>query len=73
MTDRGASFAAATGGALTLFITTPPNGSSIWVCLVDEVPGGGGEHAIIAGVRTSGQFLSPRRLVNSEAAAATVA
>ena len=42
MTDRGASFAAATGGALTLFITTPPNGSSIWVCLVDEVPGGGG-------------------------------
>ena len=35
----GASFAIATGGVLTLFIAAPPNGSSVWVRVVDEVSG----------------------------------
>jgi hypothetical protein len=39
LTDMGASFAIATGGVLTLFIAAPPNGSSVWVRVVDEVSG----------------------------------
>jgi hypothetical protein len=35
----GASFAIATGGVLILFIAAPPNGSSVWVRVVDEVAG----------------------------------
>ena len=38
LTDMGASFAIATGGVLTLFIAAQPNGSSVWVRLVDECP-----------------------------------
>ena len=30
LTDMGASFAIAAGGVLTLYIATPPNGSSVW-------------------------------------------
>jgi hypothetical protein len=37
LTEMGASFAIATGGVLTLFIAAPPNGSSVWVRVVDEV------------------------------------
>ena len=37
LTDMGASFAIATGGVLTLYIAAPPNGSSVWVRVVDEV------------------------------------
>jgi hypothetical protein len=37
LTDMGMSFAIATGGVLTLFIAAPPNGSSVWVRVVDEV------------------------------------
>ena len=39
LTDIGPSFAIATGGLLTLFIAAPPNGSSVWVRVVDEVSG----------------------------------
>ena len=39
LTDMGASFAIATGGVLTLFIAAPPNGSSVWARVVDEVSG----------------------------------
>jgi hypothetical protein len=35
----GASFAIATDGVLTLFIAAPPNGSSVWIRVVDEVSG----------------------------------
>ena len=34
-----ASFAIATGGVLTLFIAAPPNGTSVWVQVVDKVSG----------------------------------
>lgn len=39
LTDMGASFGLATGGVLTLFTASPPNGSSVWVRVVDEVSG----------------------------------
>jgi hypothetical protein len=39
LTDTGASFAIATGGVLTPYIAAPPNGSSVWVRVVDEVLG----------------------------------
>ena len=35
--DMGASFAIATGGVLTLFIAAPPDGTSVWARVVDEV------------------------------------
>ena len=48
LTDMGASFGIATGGVLTLFIAAPPNGSSVWVRVVDEVTGAVFEQAIMA-------------------------
>jgi hypothetical protein len=39
--DIGASFIIDTGGALTLFIAAPLNGSSVLVRVTDEVPGAG--------------------------------
>jgi hypothetical protein len=39
LTDMGTNFAIASGGVLTLFIAAPPNGSSVWVRVVDEVSG----------------------------------
>lgn len=39
LNDMGASFAIATSGVLTLYIAAPPNGSSVWVRVVDEVSG----------------------------------
>ena len=33
----GAPFAIATGGMLTLFVSAPPNGSSVWLRAVNEV------------------------------------
>ena len=44
----GASFAIATGGVLTLYIAAPPNGSSVWVRVVDEVSGAVVEQEITA-------------------------
>ena len=37
-----------TGGVLTLFIAAPPNGSSVWVRVVDEVSGAVFEQEITA-------------------------
>ena len=54
----GPSFARATGGVLTLFIAAPPNGSSVWVRVVDEVSGVVVEQEIIADLPASTQFLS---------------
>ena len=39
LSDMGASLAIAAGGVLTPFIADPPNGSSLWVRVVDEVSG----------------------------------
>lgn len=43
-----ASFAIATGGVLTLFIAAPPNGTSVWVRVVDKVSGSVFEQEITA-------------------------
>lgn len=62
LTDMGASFAIATGGVLTLFIAAPPDGSSLWVRVVNEVSGAVFEQEIIADLPANTQFLSPRLL-----------
>ena len=53
--DIGASFGIATAGALTLFIAAPPNGSSVWLRVMDEVF----EQEIKADLPAEMQFLSP--------------
>ncbi len=73
LTDMGASFGIATGGVLTLFIAAPPNGSSIWVRVVDEVSGAVFEKEITADLPGATQFLSPRLFMNNGATAAAVA
>nr|WP_242070275.1 hypothetical protein [Tabrizicola soli] len=73
LTDMGASFAIATGGVLTLFIAAPPNGSSVWVRVVDEVSGAVFEQETTADLPATTQFLSPRLFLNNGATAAAVA
>lgn len=73
LTDMGASFVIATGGVLTLFIAAPPNGSSVWVRVVDEVSGAVFEQEITADLPANTQFLSPRLFMNNGATAAAVA
>lgn len=73
LTDMGASFGIATGGVLTLFIAAPPNGSSVWVRVVDEVSGAVFEQEITADLPAATQFLSPRLFLNTGATAAAVA
>lgn len=73
LTDMGASFAIATGGVLTLYIAAPPNGSSVWVRVVDEVSGAVFEQEITADLPANTQFLSPRLFMNNGATAALVA
>jgi hypothetical protein len=73
LTDIGASFAIATGGVLTLYIAAPPNGSSVWVRVLDEVSGAVFEQEITADLPANTQFLSPRLFMNNGATAAAVA
>jgi hypothetical protein len=73
LTDMGASFAIATGGVLTPFIAAPPNGSSVWARVVDEVSGAVFEQEITADLPANTQFLSPRLFMNNGATAAAVA
>ncbi len=73
LTDMGASFGIATGGVLTLLIAAPPNGSSVWVRVVDEVSGAVFEQEITADLPANTQFLSPRLFMNNGATAAAVA
>ena len=73
LSDMGASFAIATGGVLTLFIAAPPNGSSVWVRVVDEVSGAVFEQEITTDLPAATQFLSPRLFLNTGATAAAVA
>lgn len=72
LTDMGASFAIATGGVLTLFIAAPPNGSSVWVRVVDEVSGAIFEQELTADLPAAAQFLSPRLFMHTGATAAAV-
>lgn len=46
---------------LTLFIAAPPNGSSVWVRVVDEVSGAIFEQEITADLPAATQFLCKRR------------
>jgi hypothetical protein len=73
LTDMGASFSISTGGVLTLFIAAPPNGSSVWARVIDEVSGAVFEQEIIADLPANTQFLSPRLFMNNGATAAAVA
>lgn len=73
LTDMGASFGIATGGVLTLYIAAPPNGSSVWVRVVDEVSDAAFEQEITADLPANTQFLSPRLFMNNGATAAAVA
>ena len=73
LTDMGASFGIATGGVLTLYIAAPPNGSSVWVRVVDEVFGAVFEQEITTDLPPNTQFLSPRLFMNNGATAAAVA
>jgi hypothetical protein len=73
LTDMGASFGIATGGVLTLFISAPPNGSSVRVRVVDEVSGAVFEQEITADLPATTQFLSLRLFMNNGATAAAVA
>ena len=73
LTDMGASFGIATGGVLTLYIAAPPNGSSVWVRVVDEVSGAVFEQEITTDLPANTQFLSPRLFMNNGATAAAVA
>jgi hypothetical protein len=73
LTDIGAGFSIATGGVLTLYIAAPPNGSSVWVRVVDEVSGAVFEQEITGDMPANTQFLSPRLFMNNGATAAAVA
>lgn len=73
LTDMESSFSISTGGVLTLFIAAPPNGSSVWVRVVDEVSGAVFEQEITADLPANTQFLAPRLFMNNCAAAAAVA
>lgn len=69
----GASFAIATGSVPTFHIAAPPNGSSVWVRVVDEVSGAVFEQEITADLPANTQFLSPRLFMNNGATATAVA
>lgn len=71
--DMGASFGIAAGGVLTLFIAAPPNGSSVWVQMVDEVSCAVFEQGIISDLPANTKFLSPRLFMNNGVTAAAVA
>ena len=58
---------------LTLFIAAPPNASSVWVRVVDEVSGAIFEQEFTADLPATTQFLSPRLFMNNGATAAAVA
>ena len=73
LTDMGASFGIATGGVLTLFIAAPPNGSSVWVLVVDEVSGAVFEQEITADLPANTQFISLRLFMNNGVTAVAVA
>ncbi len=58
---------------LTLFIAAPPNGSSAWVRVVNEVSGAVFEQEITADLPAATQFLASRLYMNNGATAAAVA
>ena len=72
--DLGASFpVTSTTNVLTLFIYSAPNGSSIWVRVVEEVSDTVAEFEITTNMPANTQLLSPRNYMNNGATAAAVA
>lgn len=71
--DIGASFTIATGGVLTLYVAAPPNGSSVWVRVVDEVSDAVFEQEIMVDLPANTQFLSPKLFMNNGATATAIA
>lgn len=69
----GASFGIATVGVLTIFIAAPPNGSSVWVRVEQEVSGAVFEQQITADLPANTRYLSPQLFMNNGATAAAVA
>ena len=69
----GASLSIETGGVLTMFIAAPPNGTCVWVRVVDEVSSAILEQEITTDLPATTQFLSPRLFMNNGATAAAVA
>lgn len=55
-----------------MFIAAPPNSSSVWVRLVDEVSGAEFEQESTAALPANAQFLSLRQFMNSGAKAAAI-
>ena len=51
----------------------PPNGSSVWVRVVDEVSGAVFEQEITTDLPAATHFLSPQLFMNNGATAAAVA
>lgn len=68
LTDRRASFTIATGGMLILPIAAPPNGSSVRVRVVEEVPGAVFEQEITAELPANTQFVPPGLFMTNGAA-----
>jgi hypothetical protein len=70
LADTRVSFCIATGGVLTLSIAAPPNGSSAWVQVFDEVSSAAFEQEISADLPANTPFLSPRLYLDTGATAA---
>jgi hypothetical protein len=73
LTDLGAVFPVTTDRVLTLLISAEPNGSSVWVRVVDEVSGDIFEQQITTDLPAVTQFLGPRLYMNNGTTAAAVA
>jgi hypothetical protein len=72
--DMGAAFpVSSTSNVYTLFIYAAPNGSSIWVRVVEEVSGAVFEAEYSTDIPASTVFLSPRNYLNNGGALAAVA
>lgn len=56
-----------------LFIAAPPNGSSVWVRVADELSGAVFGQEISENLPANTQFLSPRIYMNNGATAAAIA
>lgn len=58
---------------LKIFSAVPPNGTSVWVPVVDEVSDAVFEQEITVDLPTNTQFLSPRLFMNNGTTVAAVA
>jgi hypothetical protein len=73
LVDMGAGFPVAVDRVLTLTIAAPPNGSSVWVRVVDEDSGAVHQSEITTDLPASTAFLAPRMFLSNLATAQAVA